>query len=89
MTRYIVTYDLSKPGRDYPELYKRIKSYSWTQITESTYAVVSDKTSKEIWDHLEGALDGNDTLLVGPLGRPCSWIGLAAKASEWLKGNPP
>ena len=30
MTTYIVTYDLPKPGTNYPEPYKRIKSYrSW------------------------------------------------------------
>ena len=85
MSRYIVTYDLSQPGRNYGELYNRIKSYPvWAQITESSWAISSDQTAVEIRDHLRGALDQNDKILVGLLGSS-AWAGLDEAVSNWLK----
>ena len=46
MSRYIITYDLSKPGRNYDDLYQRIKSYgTWAKIAESSWAIVTDQTT--------------------------------------------
>lgn len=43
---YIVAYDLCQPGRDYSSLIAAIKSFShWGKLTESTWAVVSDKSA--------------------------------------------
>ena len=68
MARHIITYDLRKPGRNYDDLYKRIKSYkSWARITESSWCVATTETSKQIRDHLNEAIDSNDKLLVGIL----------------------
>ena len=87
MARYVITYDLSAPGRDYEDLYNRIKSYpNWAHITESTWAIVSRRSQQQIRDHLGGALDDNDKLLVGRLGRS-AWTGLGTSVSEWLKAN--
>ena len=87
MTRYIITYDLSKPGRNYADLYKHIKSYStWAKITESTWAVSTDNTAEQIRDNLKAALDSNDKLLVGPLGQS-AWFGLSSEVTDWLKAN--
>ena len=70
MARYIISYDLSSPGRNYSDLYKRIKSYNWAKIAESSWAVATDQTAEQIRDYLAPALDDNDKILVGPLGRP-------------------
>ena len=87
MARYIVTYDLSQPGRNYDNLYRRIKSYSnWAEITESSYAIETDQKATEIRDYLSLALDDNDKLLVGRLGTS-AWTGLSNQIFDWLKEN--
>ena len=89
MARYIITYDLSSPGRNYEALYDRIKSYDrWAHITESSWAIVTQKSAAEIRDHLGEVLDSNDKLLVGKLGTS-AWRGLRDEISQWLKDNPP
>ncbi len=83
----IITYDLQQPGRDYDELYKRIKSYgSWAKIAESSWGVATSDTPASIRDYLAVALDDNDKLLVGELGSS-AWKGLSKKVSDWLKEN--
>ena len=85
MTRYIITYDLSAPGRNYGALYERIKAYSaWARITESSFAIMTQQTSVQIRDNLGEVLDSNDKLLVGPLG-VAAWMGLDKEVSEWLQ----
>ena len=38
MATYIITYDLLAPGRNYDDLYSRIRSYNdYAQIVESTW----------------------------------------------------
>lgn len=86
MTCYIISYDLRK-SRDYESLYKEIKSYSkWAQITESTWAVVTTKSAKEIRDHLASVMDGDDRLFVVKSGVEAAWRNSRCK-NEWLKEN--
>lgn len=87
MNAYVVTYDLSQPGRNYEDLYKLIKAYgTWAKITESSWAIKTEQDSKQIRDNLKSALDSNDTILVGRLGA-CAWMGLSKKVSDWLQTN--
>ena len=54
MSAYIITYDLSQPGRNYDDLYARIKSYgAWARITESSWAVVTEQNPVAVRDHPE------------------------------------
>ena len=85
---YIITYDLSNPGRNYESLLKRIKSYpSWARLGGSSYLVFTDKTATEIRDNLIPSLDSNDKLYVGIMGASAAWIGLASEVSNWIKNN--
>ena len=87
MPRYIITYDLHAPGQNYEALAERIKSYPrWAKLMQSTWCVVTSQTSEQVRDHLKPALDGNDKLLVGVLGRS-AWYGLSSKLTDWLKAN--
>ena len=87
MSRMIITYDLSNPGRDYDTLIARIKSYgAWAHITESSWAIVTNQTPVGVRDNLKAAIDDNDKLLVGILGT-AAWIGLPSNVSDWLKKN--
>ena len=86
MACYIISYDLRK-NRDYNSLHKAIKSYSkWARITESTWAVVTNKSAVEIRDHLISVMDGDDRLFVVKSGVEAAWRNSRC-GSEWLKEN--
>jgi hypothetical protein len=86
MKCYIISYDLVNQ-RDYESLHKAIKSYSgWAKITESTWAVKTDNTAKEIRDHLSEFLDQDDRVFVIKSGVEAAWRNSICK-NEWLKNN--
>ena len=89
MSAYIISYDLRKPGRNYDDLYKRIKSYSgWAHVTESTWCVSAyGQTAARIRDYLNDAIDANDRLFVATLSGEAAWQGLASDVGPWLKQN--
>ena len=90
MASYIITYDLSKPDRDYHGLYKRIKGISsvWAHISESSWLVVGDNlTSVFIRDTLTPNIDSNDKLFVARLTGEAAWRGLSQKQTDWIKTN--
>ncbi len=86
MKCYIITYDL-RNNRDYASLHKAIKQYSkWAKITESTWAVVTAKTAKEIRDDLKSVMDSDDRVFVIKSGVEASWINSICK-NDWLQEN--
>lgn len=88
MAAYIITYDLSMPGRSYNQLYDRIKSFgTWAAITESSWLIVTEANSVNIRDHLSPTIDRNDKLLVGGPIEEAAWIGLTDDIAEWLMRN--
>lgn len=84
MNCYLITYDLSAPGRNYDNLLKRIVAYKYyTRVTESCYAVQSARTAREIYADLAQALDKNDTIYVLALSR--DWAGRGPEeVNNWL-----
>ncbi len=88
MSCYLITYDLkSGSSSDYTDLHEQIKSYgTWAKITESCWAVLSDKKSSEVRDHLKGYLDSGDRLFVAKSSGIAAWSNVICK-SEWLKEN--
>ncbi len=88
MASFVISYDLSAPGRDYADLYGRIKSYgTWAHITESTWFIVANRTSIEVRDNLKEALDTNDNLMVAKLTGEAAWRGLSDAQNDWIKKN--
>lgn len=86
MSCFLITYDLVKPGRDYPDLYDRIKSLgAWCHPVESNWFVVSTKKSAEIREHLTPVLDKNDKLIVLKLTGEAAWRGLSDADTSCLK----
>ncbi|MFA7361951.1 MAG: hypothetical protein WC139_13040 [Candidatus Kapaibacterium sp.] len=85
MKCFIITYDLRKPGRDYKSLYEALKSFgTWGKITESTWAIVSSLTSRQIYDFLSKHIDSNDRIFVIKSGKDATWINAIASV-DWLK----
>lgn len=87
MTVFVITYDLSAPGRNYDAIIARIKQYPWVNLSESSWAVRTDSTSSQIRDYLGSVLDANDKLFVGTLRSPASWQGLSKDRADWLQQN--
>ncbi len=86
MAKYIITYDLRAPGRNYDALFERIKSYgTWAHILESSWAVVTTQSAVQVRDYLAAVMDSNDGIFVGALGAT-AWKGIDPKVSEWLNG---
>lgn len=86
MNCYILSYDLRKE-RDYNSLYDAIRSYgTWAKITESCWAVVTDKSAVDVRDHLLTTMDSDDRLFVVKSGVEAAWQNAICK-NEWLKEN--
>ncbi|MFM0347785.1 hypothetical protein [Paraburkholderia sp. RL17-347-BIC-D] len=79
-----ITYDLRKPGKDYADVLKTIKTYSWARLSESCYAISTDATAQSVFDRLKPYLDGNDNLYVINLKRPYAGIG-PKDVNDWLE----
>lgn len=84
---YLVTYDLNNPGQKHTAVLKAIKEFpGWAKLSESSYGVETNLTSKQVFDHLSGYIDKNDTLLVISLSKP--YFGQATKeVIDWLDGT--
>lgn len=83
MSILLVTYDLNKPGKDYSDVLKTIKSYSWAKLSESSYAVSTNLSPDQLFGKLSPFIDGNDTLLIVTLKRP--YCGRASpEVVDWL-----
>jgi len=86
MNCYLISFDLVK-NRDYEELYQAIKSYKpWAHITESTWAIITNNTVKEIRDNLKKYIDSDDRLFVIKSGEEADWYNVLCK-DEWLYDN--
>jgi hypothetical protein len=86
MRCYLITYDLSGK-RDYSSLIEAVKEYkTWAHVTESTWAVVTDKSAQAIRDHLLSLMHEDDRLLVVKSGTEAAWNNVLCR-NEWLKKN--
>ncbi|BCK62648.1 hypothetical protein KAM338_42920 [Aeromonas caviae] len=88
MAVLLVTYDLNKPGKDYNDLLKTIKSYAWARLSESSYAIKTDQSPQQVFDKLKPFLDQNDNLYVINLKKPYAGFG-PKDVNEWLDNSLP
>jgi len=89
MTAYSITYDLKTPGRDYNGLYEAIKaSGKWWHYLDSTWIVITNETSQQIWERLEKSVDKNDFVLIIEVKRN-SFGWLPKDAWDWINTNVP
>lgn len=84
---YIISYDLCQPNTDYQSLYKALKSFpNWGRLTESTWAIISDKDAVEIRNSLTPYIDANDRIIVILSGKVAAWNNCLAN-NEWIRNN--
>jgi len=88
MPALLVTYDLNKPGQDYSDVLKTIKSYAYARLSESSYAIITDKSADTVFEELKKYIDKNDNLLVINLKK--SFAGRQSQeVLDWLTKNLP
>lgn len=86
MKCYIISYDLVNQ-RNYEELWEAIKKYpGWAKITESTWAVKTEHSAKQIRDDLSQFLDQDDRVFVIKSGIEAAWRNCICR-NEWLQNN--
>lgn len=83
---HAISYDLSKPGRNYDDLYRTIKSLGgWCHALESTWIASTTLTAKEVRDRLRSVIDGDDHLLVTEMTGDWASYNLSSEQVQWLK----
>ena len=89
MNAFSISYDLSKPGRDYSGLHEAIKSFGgWWHYLDSTWIVITNESPQQIWNQLSNHIDKNDSLLViEVLDNVQGW--LPKDAWDWIHENVP
>lgn len=85
---YTISYDLNRPGKDYPKLYDTIKSLgSWCHPVDSTWYVDTTLTAVQVRDTLQSVVDASDQILVSVAGAPGAWANLKDEVSKWLQNH--
>lgn len=88
MSTFLITYDLRQPGRNYDDLYDRLRAYgTWAHPLESVWLITTNQNAVQIRDYLTEVIDQNDRLLVVAATRPGAWRHLAPEVSEWLQAH--
>jgi hypothetical protein len=86
MALHAISYDLSKPDRDYDRLFKAIKSLgSWCHPLKSMWVVKTNLTVGQIRDRLKSVVDSDDHLLVTEMTGAWASYNVEAVVTDWLK----
>lgn len=92
---YSISYDLIK-RKDYPELYKALKSMSGTHDLDSKWTVISDLSCDRLLDELKKHVDSDDKIIVEEVGKRADYnIPSSSRFLQsfmmlgGLSGNPP
>ena len=86
---YSITYDLGKPGQNYPNLINKIVEVSttWCRPTKSHWFINTYLTGAQLRDILTLYLDTNDTLMINDVGADWATWGMAKEVNDWLHQN--
>jgi hypothetical protein len=88
-TTYLVSYDLSKPDRNYEDLFEVLRSFNgYAKALESVWFVCSGLSTAGVRDKIVKVLDSDDHLLVTNIQHGDSaWYGLDQDTANWLHNN--
>jgi hypothetical protein len=74
MALYLISYDLMKPEKDYPNLIARLKQLGAKKVLYSEWFFISTATPSAIRDDLKQyGIDSNDRIMVVELVRNAAW----------------
>jgi hypothetical protein len=81
--KYIITYDLNKPGQDYETLIDAIKTYDYINAMKSTWFIRTSLSASDIRDHLNPLIDSSDSIFISEITQ--NWACWLKKAViDWL-----
>jgi hypothetical protein len=85
----MISYDLQRPGQNYPELFDAIKSVgtTWWHCLESVWLVKTTLASAQVREQLRLHIDANDKILVAALAGNWASLGLKQECNDWLSEN--
>jgi hypothetical protein len=84
MPSLLVTYDPARPERDYSDFLKHIERYSNARLSESSYAIITDKTPQAVCGELRRFVKKNGSLFVITLKQPYDGCG-PSLTNDWLR----
>jgi hypothetical protein len=83
---YMVSYDLSKPNRDYKKLHEFLRTFpNWAKVLESVWFVTTNLTAYQVAEKVLQHLDSDDHLVVTEIRFPAAWYNLDSDVEDWLK----
>ena len=87
MKAFSISYDLKVPGRDYTSLYKALtRSGKWWHYLDSTWIVITNESTQQIWQRLAPHIDKNDYMLIIEIvNNVQGW--LPKDAWDWINAN--
>ena len=90
MAIYVIAYNLHRsPGEDYDQLFAALETMGsgYWDCLNSTWLVITEKTSTEIRDGLKQYLKDDDRLLVMRYGEGAAWFGFKDECQTCWKIN--
>ncbi|MEK7087375.1 MAG: hypothetical protein AAB958_01595, partial [Patescibacteria group bacterium] len=82
---YAITYDLNKPGQNYPSLYSTIKRLGhWIWPLQNLWFIDSENGAQEIANEIHTVIDQNDSVFVVRVyrGQWGSWM--SSETNQWI-----
>jgi hypothetical protein len=89
MNTILISYDLQRPGKNYPELWNHLKSYgTWAKPVESVWLLKTSLSAAEVRDAAKLHVDANDKLIVIDItDRNWALKNIDTDVATWIKNN--
>jgi sugar-specific transcriptional regulator TrmB len=84
MSLLLVTYELNKSGQFNSDLINEINNYSNVRLSDTSYAIITDKSPSRVCGELKQYIDANDKIFVISLKRPFDGYG-SDEINDWLR----
>jgi len=84
MPLLLVTFDLNNHGQIHSNFLDEIMSYSNVRLSESSYAIITDKAPSIVCEELKKHIDTDDNIYIINLKRPYAGYG-SKLVIDWLK----
>lgn len=86
MNKILISYDLCKPGKDYPTLWKHLETYAWARPLESIWIIKTTLTTAQVRDAATNFVDQNDKIFAVDI-TSSGWASrnIPDEVATWLK----
>lgn len=89
MKKYLISYDLKVPGKDYDALYKVLKSASsWWHYLDSTWLIYTNDSVDTWQNRIKTSIDNNDYFIIVHFDSQSYSGWLPKDAWNWITQHP-